>query len=217
MLPAPHLLIPFLLAVALIEFTPGPNMGYLAIVGSRWGRAAGLATVAGVTAGLAIYLLAAVIGLAEAVVRVRWLYEALRWAGVLYLFWVAVETWRGEAETSPGHARGEPDHRRLFLRGFVANLLNPKAAIFYAVLLPGFIDAGRGSVAIQAVTLGLIHLTISVVVHTTIVLTAAGARPAMLAWEVAGGSGALRKGFAIALGAIALWIAWETRRAALAG
>ena len=68
-MPAASQLLPFLLAVALIELTPGPNMGYLALVASRFGRTAGMVTVAGVTMALALYLAASLVGLAQASAR----------------------------------------------------------------------------------------------------------------------------------------------------
>ena len=96
-------LIPFLLAVGLIELTPGPNMGYLALVASRSGRSAGMATVAGITLGLVIYLAASVFGLAEAALRWPWIYEILRWAGAAYLGWLAIDTWRGPGRPTVPH------------------------------------------------------------------------------------------------------------------
>lgn len=111
-------LIPFLLAPALIELTPGPNMGWLAVVASQSGRAAGIATVTGITLGLTLYLLASVFGLAEAAMRWPWICLTLRWAGVTYLLWLAVDTWRGASPEAPP----SPDQRSLFLRGLLNNL-----------------------------------------------------------------------------------------------
>jgi threonine/homoserine/homoserine lactone efflux protein len=210
LLPGLELLIPFVATVGLLELTPGPNMGYLAIVSGRWGRIAGLATVAGVTLGLLLYLTASVAGVAEMLVRTTWLYESIRWLGCAYLVWLAVETWRGD-RTPPG---AEPERRhpmRLFLRGFVANVLNPKNALFYAVLLPTFIEPARGSVAIQALSLGLIHVAVATFVHGAIVLTASGLHPKVAAWDKGSGAIVVRHAFAVALLAVAAWMVWETR------
>lgn len=204
----PAAVAPFLLAVALIELTPGPNMGFLAVVSAARGRAAGLAVVAGVTLGLAIYMVAAAVGVTEALLVWRPGYEILRWAGVLYLLWLAYETWRGEGETSPGHARLEQDHAGLFARGLLANLLNPKAALFYVALLPGFVDPARGAPLTQALIFGGGHLAVSVLVHGAIVILAARAARMLGAAER---SPRLRALFAGALAVTALWMAWETR------
>ena len=198
-------LFPFLLAVALIELTPGPNMGYLAVVASQSGRAAGMATVAGITLGLTLYLLASVFGLSEAALRWPWIYQTLRWAGVAYLLWLAVDTWRGASPEAPA-----PDHRSLFLRGLLNNLLNPKAAVFYVVLLPGFIRPQDGQPVFQALMLGCIHITISFLIHTTIVLTASHARSVLQGGDAGKSPVILQRAFAIGLAAIAIWLAVST-------
>ncbi len=196
-------LLPFLLTVAVIEFTPGPNMGYLAVVAGRSGWRAGVAVVAGVTLGLAIYLAASVFGLAEASLRWPWIYETLRWAGVAYMLWLAVDTWRSVdgAETPYLESSG------LFLRGLLNNLLNPKAAVFYIAVLPGFVRAQTGHPEWQALSLGAIHIAVSVGVHLAIVWTASRAREALASGETATRSRVLPRAFALALAAMAVWLA----------
>lgn len=208
MFPGPDLFIPFLAAVLLLELTPGPNMGYLAIVATRFGRRAGLTTILGVTAGLTVYMLAAVFGLTEIILNVGWVYGLLRWAGVAYLLWLALDVWRGD----PGGTGGAdiaPPAERFMVRGLLANLLNPKAAVFYVGLLPAFTDPAQ-PFAPQALVLGLTHIAVSVMVHIAIVLAAW--RAASLVMPDGGPRRGLRAAFALGLAAIALWLAWETRR-----
>ena len=208
MFPGPDLFIPFLAAVLLLELTPGPNMGYLAIVATRFGRRAGLTTILGVTAGLTVYMLAAVFGLTGIILNVGWVYGLLRWAGVAYLLWLALDVWRGDPGGTGG-AEIEPSAERFMVRGLLANLLNPKAAVFYVSLLPAFTDPAR-PFAPQALALGLTHIAVSVMIHVTIVLAAW--RAASLVMPDAGRRRGLRAAFALGLAAIALWLAWETRR-----
>ena len=84
-------LLAFILTCLVIELTPGPNMAYLALLSASIGRRAGFAATLGVALGLLIVGLAAALGLAAVIANSRLLYEALRWAGVLYLFWLAWE------------------------------------------------------------------------------------------------------------------------------
>lgn len=208
MFPGPDLFLPFLAAVLLLELTPGPNMGYLAIVATRYGRRAGLTTILGVTAGLTVYMLAAVFGLTAVVLRVEWLYSLLRWAGVAYLLWLALDIWRSPDADVAGLDE-PPSARKFMVRGLLANLLNPKAAVFYITLLPAFTDPAR-PFAPQALTLGLTHIAVSVVIHTAIVLLTW--RTASLVMPADQARRGLRAVFALMLAAIALWMAWETRR-----
>ena len=203
----PGVVAPFLLAVALVELTPGPNMGWLALVSLARGRLAGFAAVGGVTVGLAAWMMAAAFGLTQVLLVWPPLYHMIRLAGVVFLLWLAWEAWR------PGDARAgaAPDVRTLrglFLRGMTGNLLNPKAAVFYVALLPTFMRPDHGSALTQALTLGGMHLAVAVAVHSLIVLGAAGAGGAVLT-RVQGPR--LRAAVALGIVAVALWMAWETR------
>lgn len=200
------MLLPFLLAVCLIELTPGPNMGYLAALSASEGRSAGLKAVLGITAGLAFYMFLAVFGVAEIIAAVPIVLGTLRWAGVLFLLYLAWEAWRGARETSPGHTR-DFDHAP-FWRGFIANLLNPKALVFYVALLPGFIMSDHAPFWVQALILGSVHLVISVLVHGAIVVGAA-----RVGGILAASSHALvaRRIMAVGIAVVAMWLVWETR------
>lgn len=210
MLPVdPLILIPFALAVAVVELTPGPNMGWLALLSAQHGRAAGGAAVAGITLGLSVYMFAAALGIAELVIHARPVYEALRWIGILYLLWLAWVTWSGQDRTqtntqSDGSAKQLL--RRAFARGLILNLLNPKAAVFYIAVLPTFIVPGRAPPLTQALLLGATHLFISVVVHGVIVLAAASATRYMDTRAIV-----VRRAFGISIAAIALWLTFSTR------
>lgn len=203
----PGVIVPFLVAIALIELTPGPNMGWLALVSLGRGRLAGFAAVAGVTVGLAAWMLAAAFGLTQALLIWPPLYQLIRWAGVIFLLWLAWEAWRPAAVTGDAG----PDVRTLrglFLRGMTGNLLNPKAAVFYVALLPTFMRPDHGSPLTQALSLGGLHLAVAVAVHSLIVLGAAGAGATIMR-QVQGPG--LRAVMAGGIAFVALWMAWETR------
>lgn len=203
----PSVLLPFLAAVILMEITPGPNMGWLALVSLSQGRTAGLAAVAGITLGLSLWMVAAAFGLTEVVMRWPALYQAIRWAGVLFLLYLAWDAWRSTDAT----ARQTPEpalRRQLFRRGLIGNLLNPKAALLYVVLLPGFMRPGYGAPLVQALALGSLHIGVSIVVHSAIVLTASRAGGSLLTRQQ---SPVMRTLMALSLVAVAAWTAWETR------
>jgi len=199
----------FAVTSLVIELTPGPNMAYLAILSATSGRRAGFAATAGVALGLLVVGLGAALGLTALIANSRILYEALRWAGALYLLWLAWEGWRGETETSPGKTDAGLDHHaRFFVRGLITNLLNPKAGLFYIAVLPTFVDDSRPLVS-QTVTLSLIYVTVATVVHSTIVLLAHAARPWL---EDERRSTIVRRILALLLVGIAVWLLVTTRR-----
>jgi threonine/homoserine/homoserine lactone efflux protein len=185
-------------------------MAYLTLVSTRWGRRAGFVTVAGVTLGLSVYMLLAVAGLAEAIMAAPLLYNGLRWAGVGYLVWLAWESWRAKGDAMVEVAA--PSGQGLFLRGLTTNLLNPKILILYTALLPGFTNPALGRLGWQVFYLGLIHIGISLTIHSGLVLM--GDRAHHIARPDPKGQGWRQGVMAACLLALAAWLAWETGRSA---
>lgn len=197
----------FLIAMAAVELTPGPNMGWLAALSAQQGRKAGLRSVAGITLGLAFQLLAAATGLSAALSGMPLLYETLRWAGVAFMLFLAYEAWRNDGSAS---AAISDDHAG-FKRGLIANLLNPKALVFYVVVVGQFTREENGAVWKQILTLGLIHLFVAIAVHITIVLVGDHLGKRLEQYRT---SPLIRASFALLLMGIAAWIAFSTGRPA---
>lgn len=194
----------FLLASFLIELTPGPNMTYLALVSAQDGRRAGFATVAGVALGLAIVGLVAALGVAEVIQASTLLYQGLRWAGVIFLLYLAWEGWT--AGTDVVVAGGEKDHGKYFVRGLLTNLLNPKAAVFYVAVLPTFIVEGQ-PVLMQTITLTAAYVAVATAVHAAIVLLAGSLEPLL---NDPARERLARRILSALLALVALWFAWST-------
>ncbi len=192
----------FALVSLLIELTPGPNMTYLAALAVRHGRGAGFAAVGGVALGLAIVGVAAALGVAALVAASPLLYGILRWGGVADLLYLAWQAWIED----PSAGDRAADGAQYFRTGLITNLLNPKAAVFYVAVLPGFLPAGSGWA--DTLLLAAIYVAIATAVHASIVALA-GTLEGWFAHEsrlrIAG------RVFAIALVAVAAWLAWSTR------
>ncbi|MFP6560212.1 LysE family translocator [Paraburkholderia sp. B3] len=156
-----------------MALTPGPNMIYLLSRSICQGRKAGLISLGGVALGFVFYMLCAAFGITALLMTVPFAYDALRFGGALYLVWLAWQALKPGGR-SPFQVRElAPDSpRKLFLMGFVTNLLNPKIAILYLSLLPQFIDPHQGSVLAQSIMLGLIQIALSITVNATVAMTA---------------------------------------------
>lgn len=190
----------------IIELTPGPNMAYLAVVAATQGRRPGYAAVAGVALGLGIVGALAAIGVAAIVSASEPLYQALRWAGVVYMLWLAWDGWRDGSEAIE-HAPLGSSNWRYFRRGLITNLLNPKAAAFYVAVLPTFLTPG--AILQETLWLSAIYVGVATVVHGTIV-TLAGAARAL--FEDPKRERILRRTLAVALALVAIWFAFKTAR-----
>lgn len=153
--------------------TPGPNMVYLISRSISQGRLAGLISLGGVALGFVFYMLCAAFGVTALVMAVPFTYDTLRFAGALYLLylaWQAIKPAGRSAFEVRKLAKDSP--RKLFLMGFVTNLLNPKIAVMYLSLLPQFIDPTAGTVLTQSIALGLTQIVVSVTVNAVIAISA---------------------------------------------
>lgn len=166
-----------LLAFAAISLgmvlTPGPNMVYLISRSICQGRTAGLISLGGVALGFVFYMICAALGITALVMAVPFAYDALRFAGAAYLLYLAWQALKPGGR-SPFQLRDLPADgpRKLFLMGFLTNLLNPKIAVMYLSLLPQFISPENGSVLAQSLILGLTQIVISISVNALIAIGA---------------------------------------------
>lgn len=153
--------------------TPGPNMIYLVSRSICQGRQAGLVSLAGIGLGLFTYMLCAAFGISALILAIPLAYDVLRFAGAIYLGWLAWQALRPGGR-SPFQVRElAPDSpRKLFGMGLFTALLNPKVAILYMALLPQFIDPARGNVLGQTLVLGLVQISISLTVNGMITCAA---------------------------------------------
>jgi threonine/homoserine/homoserine lactone efflux protein len=191
-------MIEFVIASILVELTPGPNITWLAVLGATRGRASALAAVAGICVGLAAAAIVAGLGLRALLYEVPQLFTALRWAGTLYLFYLAWDSWND----SDAHKQvaGQPG-QQAFVQGIVSNVLNPKAYLFYVALLPRFVDASRDAPS-QIALLSVIYVTIATAIHAAIAVMAGS----IAGWLAHSPQAVLvRKGLALAIAAAAVW------------
>jgi threonine/homoserine/homoserine lactone efflux protein len=132
-------LITFAAACAILMLIPGPNVGLIVANSVANGPRAGLITVAGTFTAMVAQLSVTAFGLISLLATFSATFVYLRWAGVTYLLYLGVRTWRASAEPLAGPA---PAGTRTFARGFFISLANPKTIAFYSAFFPQFISAG---------------------------------------------------------------------------
>ncbi|MBN8551350.1 MAG: LysE family translocator [Caulobacterales bacterium] len=160
----PHLYLTFLGVMALLAMTPGPANLFAVATGVRDGRRAALMGVVGMNAATLVWFLAASLGLGALVTAFPDLFRFIAIAGGLYVAWLGVQAIRG------GHAPSDPGKARLTRRGplidgFMVQIANPKAVLFFTAVLPPFLDPNRPLAAqlalFAAATIGLDAITMS--------------------------------------------------------
>jgi threonine/homoserine/homoserine lactone efflux protein len=174
-------LLTFLAAAALIIVAPGPDTLLVTRNVFRRGRRGGFVTAAGTVTGLALWSVAAALGLSALLAASEVGYNVARVAGGLYLIWLGVQTLRshGTAPATATEAAPLPMHRA-YLSGVLSNLLNPKIGVFFITFLPGFVPMGA-PVGSTAALLGALF-----VVETALWLL-------VLVWLVGNGTGRLSR------------------------
>ncbi|VVT14019.1 conserved membrane hypothetical protein [Erythrobacter sp. EC-HK427] len=193
----------FALTTLLIELTPGPNMVWLALLSAREGLRAGLAAALGILCGLTVLMIAVVLGFARLVAECPALGQAMGFVGVAFMVWLAWDAWRESNTGSWEAANDQSGEQKAFRRGFLINLLNAKAALFFLTVFPNFIDDAH-TPAPQYLVLGLIYLAIATAIHIAL---AFGGETLGAYIRHKANSVTVRAGSALALLAAAAWMA----------
>ncbi|MEY4984747.1 MAG: hypothetical protein RIR62_3013 [Pseudomonadota bacterium] len=168
----PVLLLAFIPAALALNLTPGADMMFTLAQGLRNGPRAGLAANAGIAAGGMVHTVIAGLGLGALVAAHPVAFDAIRWAGVAYLLYLAVQSLRGGAPDQGRDVAARP-LGRVFLDGMLVNLLNPKVILFILAFLPQFVDPARPVLA-QFLTLGAAFALGGLVVNGAVAIFAGG-------------------------------------------
>ncbi|UWS32608.1 LysE family translocator [Erwinia pyrifoliae] len=167
-------LLPFAGITLGMVLPPGPNMIYLISRSISQGRRAGYISLSGVALGFMFYMLCAALGITALLMAVPMAYDVLRFAGVIYLLWMAWQAICGGKSAFQLRDLPPDSAGKLFSMGLFTNLLNPKAAVIYLTLLPQFIHPAQGHVLGQSLALGFSQIVISMLINGGIIFTARG-------------------------------------------
>jgi threonine/homoserine/homoserine lactone efflux protein len=152
-------LLPFLGAAILVTLAPGPDILYVLTRGMTEGRRIALAAAAGFASGVFVHTLLAVAGLSALIVASPTAFRAVKFAGAAYLVYLGVKMWLDRGRLLASAAVGDAAPRRageVYRQSVMANVLNPKVAVFFLSFLPQFVDASHGAAAGQFATLGAV-------------------------------------------------------------
>lgn len=145
----------FLLAVLALFLSPGPNMAFVLSHGVAHGPRGGFAAAIGISVADLVHTLFAATGVTALVAAWPPSFDVLRYAGALYLVWLAVQALRSGGLRMGAQAQ-PAGFGRIVRMALLNNLVNPKALLFFMVFLPQFVDPSRGSVPLQLVQLGVV-------------------------------------------------------------
>jgi RhtB (resistance to homoserine/threonine) family protein len=159
----------FLIPLTLLTITPGVDTVLIIRNTTRGGWRDGALSSLGICSGLFVHAVVSAVGISVILLQSAWAFKALKLAGAGYLIWLGVISLRhaarnGEPLKLNGQVAGgyRFSVRRSLLEGFLSNVLNPKAVVFYMAFLPQFIDPARSALQ-QSLFLAGVHFTIAMV------------------------------------------------------
>ncbi len=185
----------FLIVALIVVATPGTGMIYTVAAGLARGGKASVVAAFGCTLGIVPHMLAAITGLAALLHASALAFDIVKYAGVVYLLWMAWQTWRDKGAlslTAGGNAR--QGFLAVTVEAVAINLLNPKLSIFFFAFLPQFVAADAPGAVGQMLAMSAVFMAMTFAVFALYGLFAAAVRdriltrPAVLAW--------MRRGFA---------------------
>lgn len=189
----------FALTTLLLTASPGPGVLYVAARTLSQGRRAGFASMFGIESGEVVWLAAAGTGVAALLATSLSALTVLRFAGAAYLIYLGVQRWRtAEVPPTPKPAR----LGRIYLQGFVTQILNPKVAVFFIAFLPQFLNPSQ-AIAPQVAALGAVYIAVAVAVDVAYVF----AWSAIARWFVASRTAQRRSNRVAAVTYVALGVA----------
>jgi threonine/homoserine/homoserine lactone efflux protein len=147
----------YLVAAIIIILAPGPSVLFIIARAIAWGRATAVATAAGNVTGAFTLSLAVAFGLGPILQRSDLAFLAVQLLGGLYLIYLGIDAIRHSeihAEDMINQGEIRPSAMRSARDGFWVGALNPKGLVFFAAILPQFVDRDGGSVTAQLVLMG---------------------------------------------------------------
>lgn len=156
----PATLVTYLAIVVGFVFLPGPATVMTVARSSTSGTKAGVATGAGIAAGDLVHTMMAIVGVSALIAASATLFTLVKYLGAAYLIVLGVRA-IVQRLPEPGEPRVIPlTARRAFRQAVLAEILNPKTALFFLAFLPQFVAPERGSVALQLAVLGVLFVAL---------------------------------------------------------
>lgn len=185
----PSTLITYVLIVLGFVFIPGPATLLTVARATSSGARVGIATGAGIAAGDLIHTVMAIVGISAIIAASALLFSIIKYAGAAYLVYLGICAMLEKTSAEPTPSAPPIGAGKAFRQAVVAEVLNPKTALFFLAFLPQFVSPGNGSIALQLAILGVVFVLIGLFSTVVFALGAGGLgrfllrNPAVLRWQ----------------------------------
>jgi len=159
----------FIGASFILCLVPGPDNIYVLTQGMTKSKKAAIITTLGLTTGLIIHTSAAAFGISAIFQTSEMAFNVVKYVGALYLLYIAYQAFKYRNEPLDLSVQdSKSELKKLYIKGFIMNILNPKVSIFFLAFLPQFVTPENGNFTLQMITLGSIFMVMTVLVFSFI-------------------------------------------------
>ncbi len=165
-------LVTFFTASIILGLAPGPDNIFVLTQSALRGKGAGIIVMLGLCTGLIVHSVAVAFGVAVIFQTSAVAFSILKFVGAGYLVYLAWQIFRVSPEKIRGDSVDSTNLWKLYRRGIIMNITNPKVSIFFLAFLPQFTTAANGSIALQIMLLGGLFIVATILVFSSIALLA---------------------------------------------
>ncbi len=159
----------FMIASFLLCLAPGPDNIYVLTQGMTKSKKAAIITTFGLCTGIIVHTTAAAFGISVIFKTSEVAFNIVKYAGALYLLYIAYQAFKYRNEPLDLSVQNSTTElKKLYIKGFFMNVLNPKVSIFFLAFLPQFVTPENGNVPMQMILLGFIFMVLTLIVFSSI-------------------------------------------------
>ncbi len=190
----------FLLTSLVVVLIPGTGVIYTVSTGLFLGWRASIAAAFGCTTGIIPHLLISILGLSAILHMSAVAFQVVKYAGALYLLYLAWSMWRETGAIQFSSSSAKKDLSQIAMRGFLINILNPKLSIFFLAFLPLFVSPNTTSPLFEMLILSIVFMVMTLIIFILYGISANGVRrhvvhsPRLIVW--------LQRSFAVIFAAL---------------
>ena len=165
------ILISFSIASFLLALAPGPDNFFVLTFSAKYGKTLGLFTVLGLVSGCFVHTTLVAFGVSALIINNDFLFSLLMYVGALYLLFIAFKVYKSDNSIKElNQANNQIGKFKVFVNGFLMNILNPKVLAFFLAFFPTFIFSESINPLIQFYILGGIFMIITLIVFSSIAI-----------------------------------------------
>ena len=165
------ILISFSIASFLLALAPGPDNFFVLTFSAKYGKTLGLFTVLGLVSGCLVHTTLVAFGVSTLIINNDFLFSLLMYVGAFYLLFIAFKVYKSDNSIKElDQANNQIGKFKVFVNGFLMNILNPKVLAFFLAFFPTFIFSESINPLIQFYILGGIFMIITLIVFSSIAI-----------------------------------------------